>query len=89
MRNGLVVGLAVVAFALGAWSSPRLTATQVERFPIPLQAGQRVSTSQPSASICEIEQQSSGNGEWVKCRGTGEWRNLATGDGFFIHDSKR
>jgi hypothetical protein len=40
---------------------------------------------------CEIEQQSgvSVSGEWVNCRGTGEWCNLATGYAFYIHESKR
>ena len=89
MRNILAVGFAVGAFGLGAWSSARVTAARAEGFPVSLQPGQRISTVQSAVSMCEITQQSSVAGEWVQCKATAEWRNLATGYGFIFHDSKR
>lgn len=87
MRKDLAVGLAVVSFGLGAWLSPRLIAQDplALSVPVTLKAGQDVIQSPPGNAVCRIERVSQ---QWVRCEG-GEWRNLETGYGFRIHDSKK
>ena len=87
MRKGFVVAVAAVSFGLGAWLSPRLTAQNTAAYSVPVnfKPGQGVTQSPPGGAICQIELVAH---QWVRCQG-GEWRNLETGYGFRVHESKK
>lgn len=82
MKNGFVIAVAIIAFALGAWMSPRLQADTEAIVPVLPKPGDAVLLHSGLASDCLVEAVSSVAKGWISCGGV--WWNLSTGVGYSV-----